>query len=106
MKWSLEMAAGKDVLTSLATAHTRVTAAIKAGVREAGLSVEGAAKRLVYGKHPERLVKDKGGLGRSITTQSADGGYSAIIGPNAQISARTGSGRAFSGSGATSGVRS
>lgn len=82
MKLILEITAGRDVLTSLATAHTRVTAAIKAGVRKAGLVVEGTAKRLVYGKHPERLVKDKGGLGRSITTQSADGGYSAIIGPN------------------------
>ena len=82
MKLILEIAAGKDVLTSLATAHTRVTAAIKQGVRKAGLAVEGTAKRIVYGKHPERLVKDKGGLGRSITTQPADGGYSAIIGPN------------------------
>jgi phage gpG-like protein len=82
VKLILEITAGRDVLTSLATAHTRVTAAIKAGVRKAGLVVEGTAKRLVYGKHPERLVKDKGGLGRSITTQSADGGYSAIIGPN------------------------
>jgi len=82
VKLILEIAAGKDVLTSLATAHTRVTAAIKAGVRKAGLAVEGTAKRIVYGKHPERLVKDKGGLGRSITTQPADGGYSAVIGPN------------------------
>ena len=82
MKLILEITAGRDVLTSLATAHTRVTAAIKAGVRKAGLVVEGTAKRIVYGKHPERLVKDKGGLGRSITTQPADGGYSAIIGPN------------------------
>lgn len=82
MKLILEIAAGKDVLTSLATVHTRVTAALKQGVRKAGLVVEGTAKRLVYGKHPERLVKDKGGLGRSITTQPVDGGYSAIIGPN------------------------
>jgi phage gpG-like protein len=82
VKLILEIAAGKDVLTSLATVHTRVTAALKQGVRKAGLAVEGTAKRLVYGKHPERLVKDKGGLGRSITTQPADGGYSAIIGPN------------------------
>lgn len=89
MKLILEIAAGKDVLSSLATAHARVTAAIKAGVRAAATAVQGAARRDFFRRGggppvPEILTSRHGGSGLvgTIMVEYVEAGYTAIIGPN------------------------